>query len=144
MVQNIIMGVIVAIIAILSIRFALKQRHRHVTLVLVWGIAVLWFFNSSLWGFSAVTVKPEELKIQYGFLSIFKNATIPLHTRWKISRYLGGIRKLENLYYFQLSNHRSLKVRGEEKLKLLHALGATIDHLNGKKMGGMEERPVNM
>ena len=91
-----------------------------------------------------MTVNPKGLEIHYGFLSVFRNTTLPVHTKWKICRYLGGIRKLDNLYFFQLSNHQSLKVRGVEKLEVLHALGASINYLNGEKMGDMEERPVNM
>jgi hypothetical protein len=57
---------------------------------------------------------------------------------------LGGIRKLKKLYYFHLPNHQSLKVRGQDKLEILKALGAAIDRANGKPMGTIEERPVNM
>jgi len=69
---------------------------------------------------------------------------LPMGTHWKIRTYLGGIRKMKRLYFFQLANHQSLKVRGQDKLARLKALGTAIDHLNGKPMGMVEERPVNM
>jgi hypothetical protein len=144
MVQNVIMGIIVAIILALLIRTIRKQNLTHVALVVVWGLIALWFFNGPFWGFSAVTATPEGLEIHYGFLSVFRNTTLPVSTEWEIRRYLGGIRKLKNLYFFELSGHRSLKVRGADKVEVLKALGAAIDDLNGRPMGEMVERPVNM
>jgi len=144
MVQNVIMGIIVAIILALLIRTIRKQNLTHVALVVVWGLIALWFFNGPFWGFSAVTATPEGLEIHYGFLSVFRNTTLPVNSQWEIRRYLGGIRKLKNLYFFELSGHRSLKVRGADKVEVLKALGAAIDDLNGRPMGQMVERPVNM
>jgi hypothetical protein len=144
MVQNVIMAIIVAIIAGVLIRCLWKLQGKNTIAVLIWAMIALWFFNGPLWGFSAVTVSPQGLQIQYGFLSVFKNTTLPVDTHWKICRYLGGIRKLKNLYYFQLMNHKSLKVRGADKLEMLQALGAAIDKINGKEMGTLTERPVNM
>ena len=143
-VQNVIMAIIVAIIAGVLIRCLWKLQGKNTIAVFIWAMIALWFFNGPLWGFSAVTVSPQGLQIQYGFLSVFKNTTLPLDTHWKICRYLGGIRKLKNLYYFQLMNHKSLKVRGADKLEMLQALGAAIDKINGKEMGTLIERPVNM
>lgn len=143
-VQNVIMGIVVAIIAVLLIRSLRKQKLNHAILVVIWGMFALWFFNGPLWGFSAVTVGPEGLKVHYGFLSVFRNTTLPVNTHWKIRRYLGGIRKLKKLYFFELRDHQSLKVRGKDKLEVMEALGAAIDQLNGTKMGMIEERPVNM
>jgi hypothetical protein len=144
MVQNVIMGIVVAIIVALLIRTIRKQNVTHAVLVVAWGLIALWFFNGPFWGFSAVTVSPEGLEIHYGFLSVFRNTTLPVNSQWKIRRYLGGIRKLKNLYFFQLPGHQSLKVRGAGKVEVLEALGTAIDSLNGRPMGEMIERPVNM
>jgi hypothetical protein len=144
MVQNTIMGIIAAIIVLLLFRSTLKQRIKHLVAVVIWGLIAIWFFNGPFWGFSAVTVSPEGLEVRYGFLSVFRNTTLPADTHWKIRKYLGGIRKLKNLYFFQLANHQSMKVRGQDKLELLHALGAAIDRVNGRPMGRVVERPVNM
>jgi len=138
------MGIIVAIIVIVLIRCLLRKQLKHAVVTVLWACIALWFFNGPLWGFSAVTVSPNGLQIHYGFLSVFRNATLPVDTHWEIHKYLGGIRKLKHLYYFQLKDHQSLKVRGADKIELLQALGAAIDELNGKKMGTMIERPVNM
>ena len=144
MVQNIIMGIIAAIIVIVLVRSILKQKMSRIIAVAIWGVIAVWFFNGPFWGFSAVTVSQEGLKVHYGFLSVFRNTTLPVDTHWKIRKYLGGIRKLKNLYFFQLANHQSLKVRGQDKMEILQALGAAIDSLNGRPMGQMVERPVNM
>jgi carbon starvation protein CstA len=144
MVQNVIMGIIVAIIVGILIRSIRRQKATHVILVVMWALVAMWFFNGPLWGFSAVTVSPQGLEIHYGFLSVFRNVTLPVDTQWKIRRYLGGIRKLKNLYFFELSDRQSLKVRGADKVEVLKALGRAIDDLNGRSMGAMVERPVNM
>lgn len=143
-VQDIIMAVIVAIVLGLLIRFVQKGKRNYVVLVVLWGLVAVWFFNSPFWGFSAVTVSRQGLELHYGFLSFQKNTTLPAESPWTIRRYLGGIRKLKKLYYFELPGHQSLKVRGEDKLEILEALGAAIDGLNGKPMGKFEERPVNL
>jgi hypothetical protein len=144
MVQNVIMGIIVAIIVWLLVRTIRKQNFTHMILVVAWGLIALWFFNGPLWGFSAVTVSQDGLKIHYGFLSVFRNKTLPVHSQWKIRTYLGGIRRMKRLFFFRLPNHQSLKVRGADKFEVMKALGAAIDDLNGKPMGKIEERPVNM
>ena len=142
--QNVIMGIIVAIIVTVLIRFLWRQQLKYMVVAVAWACIAVWFFNGPLWGFSAVTVGPKGLQIHYGFLSVFRNTTLPVDTTWKIRKYLGGNRKLKNLYYFQLKDHKSLKVRGEDKIELLQALGAAIDEINGRKMGSMIERPTNM
>lgn len=144
MVQNVIMAIIAAIIVVLLVRFVRRKNIKYAVAVALWGLIALWFFNGPFWGFSAVTVGPEGLGVHYGFLSIFRNATLPVDSPWKIRRYKGGIRKLKNLYFFQLPGHQSLKVRGQGKLEIMQALGAAIDGINGKPMGGLEERPVNL
>ena len=144
MVQNVIMGIIGAIILVLLLRSMWKQQIKYLLAVAMWGLITLWFFNGPFWGFSAVTVSPEGLKVHYGFLSVYRNTTLPVDTHWKIRKYLGGIRKLKNLYFFQLANHQSLKVRGQDKIEVMEALGTAIDRINGKPMGRMVERPVNM
>ncbi len=143
-VQNLIMGVIAAIIIVLLIYFIKEQKTRHSIAVIVWALIVFWFFNSPMWGFSAVTVSPQGLKIHYGFFSVLKNSSLPPNTPWKIHLYMGGVRKMKKLYYFQLAAHTSLKVRGPKALDTMKSLGVSIDIVNGKPMGGMEDRPVNM
>jgi len=143
-IQNVIMGIIAAIIAGLFIRSILQRKSRHTVAVVLWALIALWFFNSPLWGFSAITVSPDGLKLHYGFLSVFKNTSLPPATSWKIRVYMGGIRKIKRLYYLQLARHNSLKVRGADRLSTLQSVGTAIDNLNGKPMGGMEKHPVNM
>jgi len=80
MVQNTVMGIAVAIIALLLIRFIMDRKHKQVILVVLWGLFTLWFFNAPFWGFSAVTVSPQGLKVDYGFLAVYKNTTLPPDT----------------------------------------------------------------
>jgi hypothetical protein len=143
-IQNGIMGIVAAIIAGLFIRSILQRKNRHTVAVIIWALIALWFFNSPLWGFSAVTVSPNGLKLHYGFLSVLKNTSLPPATSWKIRVYMGGIRKIKKLYYLQLAHHNSMKVRGADRLRTLQAVGTAIDNLNGQPMGGMDKHPVNM
>ncbi len=138
------MAVVVAIVLVLLVHLVRQGKRNHVVLVVLWGLVALWFFNGPFWGFSAVTVSPQGLELHYGFLSFQKNTTLPAESPWTIRSYRGGIRKLKKLYYFELPGHQSLKVRGEDKLETLKALGVAIDGLNGKPMGKFEERPVNL
>ena len=96
-IQNVIMGIIAAIIAGLLIRSILQRKNRHMVAIVIWAFITLWFFNSPLWGFSAVTVSPDGLTLHYGFLSVFKNTSLPPATSWKIRVYMGGIRKIKKL-----------------------------------------------
>jgi hypothetical protein len=143
-VQNGIMAIVTALVVGLLFRAVLRRNATHAVLIILWGCVALWFFNSYLWGFSAVTVRSEGLELHYGYLSILKNTTLPSDSPWRIQRYRGGLRKLKDLYYFSLPGHESLKVRGQDKVEILKALGAAIDRLNGKPMGTVEERPVNL
>ena len=143
-IQNVIMGIIAAIIAGLLIRSILQRKRRNTVAVVIWALIALWFFNSPLWGFSAITVSPDGLKLHYGFLSVFKNTSLPPATSWKIRVYMGGIKKVKKLYYLQLARHNSLKVRGADRLRTLQSIGTAIDNLNGQPMGGLEKYPVNM
>ena len=144
LVQNVVMGIVAAILLGLLVRFLIQGQRKYLLVLGLWGAIALWFFNGPFWGFSAVTVSPAGLTVHYGFLSVFRNTTLPVNSQWKIHRYWGGIRKLKKLYFFKLPGHESLKVRGQDKLETMQALGAAIDRLNGRPMGGMVERPVNM
>jgi hypothetical protein len=143
-VQNVIMAIICGIIVTVLIRAIRKKKTTHVIAVLIWALIAVWFFNGPFWGFSAVTVSPEGLKLHYGFLSVFRNTTLPVDTDWKIHNYLGGLRRMKKLTYFELAQRQSMKVRGQDKFEILEALGAAIDRLNGRPMGRIVERPVNM
>lgn len=140
-VQNIIMGIIAALLAGLLVRAVVQGKHRHIIAVAAWILISLWFFNSPLWGFSAVTVSPAGLRLHYGFLSVAKNTSLPPDTSWKIHIYMGGLRRIKKLYYLELAGHQSLKISGTNGLAALQAIGAAIDRLNGQSMGGMEDRP---
>lgn len=142
--QNLIMGIITALLAIILFRTLVKGRFRHAAATFVWSAIVLWFFNGPLWGFSSVTVSRAGLRIHYGFLSFYKNTRLPPDTNWEIHVYMGGLRRSKKLYYFQLADHKSLKVRGLEHLAGLQDLGASIDRLNDKRMGKLDRRPVNI
>lgn len=143
-VQNLIMAVVVAVLVGLLVYFIKERLFRHCMAVVIWAFIALWFFNSPYWGFSAVAVSPEGLQIKYGFLSVFKNSTLAPDTPWKIRVYMGGIRRIQKLYYIELGPHTSMKVRGPDAFKTLESLGAAIDGLNGKPMGRVVERPVNL
>lgn len=143
-VQNGIMSLVAAIAIGFLVYFIMQRKARHAIASAIWLAIVLWFFNSPLWGFSAVTVSAEGLKVDYGFLSVAKNAVLPVETHWKIYVYMGGTRRLERLYYFQLGEHMSLKVSGNDRLGLMKSLGAAIDQLNSRPMGEFVPSPVNM
>jgi hypothetical protein len=112
MAQNVIMAIITAIIIGLLIRFIRRKKVNFAVAVGLWGLIALWFFNGPFWGFSAVTVGPEGLRLHYGFLSVFRNTTLPVDSHWKIHRYKGGIRKLKNLFFFKCETIRASRSEG--------------------------------
>lgn len=142
-IQNLIMGVVSVIVAWLLIRAVVRRNLPHVAAVVIWALIALWFFNGPLWGFSAITVRPDGLKLHYGFLSVFRNASLPTDTSWRIRMYMGGLKRTAKLYYLELAGHKSLKVQGSDRLETLKAIGAAIDRLNNRPMGGLDSRPVN-
>jgi len=142
-IQNLIMGVVSVIVAWLLIRAVVRRNLPHVAAVVIWALIALWFFNGPLWGFSAITVRPDGLKLHYGFLSVFRNASLPPDTSWRIRMYMGGLKRTARLYYLELAGHKSLKVQGPDRLETLKAIGAAIDRLNNRPMGGLDNRPVN-
>lgn len=143
LVQNLIMGSVLAVLAGLLTRFVRQHKKPHTTAVSIWLLVVLCFFNSPLWGFSAVSVSGQGIKLHYGFLSIFKNIELPPDTPWKIYPYMTGIRRMKKLYYLHLAGHDSLKITAK-RITVLQSTGKAIDDINGRPMGSQEERPVNL
>lgn len=142
LVQNSIMGIIAAILLILILRSIKKRSPKSITAVGAWTLIALWFFNSPLWGFSAVTVSQEGIELRYGALSVFKNSTLPVKTPWKIKVYQGGVRKLDTLYFLELANHRSIKVQDPEDLAVLQKIGRAINYLNSSPLGEVQPQPA--
>ena len=142
LVQNGIMAIVAAILLFLLYKAAKKRISRHIVAVSAWCLIVLWFFNGPLWGFSAVTVCPDGITLHYGILSIIKNTTLPVSTHWKIQTYLGGVRRLNRLYYLELSDHSSMKVQNRQDLAVLQDIGRAINRLNSSPRGSVTPHPV--
>jgi hypothetical protein len=133
-VQNGIMSFSLGIVLILLFRSFMKKNVKHVVVFLVWVGIVLWFFNSSFFGFSEVTVSRKAIKLNYGILS-FRDETLPLTTQWKIETSPSGILKTSKLYFIQIGEYRSMKVKGKTQLALIRKIGDTIDRLRKRQTG---------
>ncbi len=127
-IQNTIMLVFLGVVGFFFVHSLLKKRPKHIVVFSIWLCLVVWFFNSPFFGFSAVSVGPEGIKVNYGILS-FKNDLLPLDSEWKVETYLGGIRRNKRLYFISIAGHQSMKVKGEDKLRLLKSIGEYIDEL---------------
>jgi hypothetical protein len=123
--QNAIMLVSLGIVLFFLTRSVIKGKFKHMVVFLVWTGIVIWFFNSPFFGFSEVTVSREGIKVNYGVLS-FRNKTLPLDTQWKIETSPSGLLKISKLYFIQIDEHRSMKVKGKKDLALLRRIGDTI------------------
>lgn len=95
---------------------------------LVWLGIVVWFFNSPFFGFSKVIVNRKGIEINYGILS-FRNTVLPLDTPWKIETTPSGILKTSKLYYIQIGDHLSMKVKGEKDVDLLNRIGEAVEQI---------------
>lgn len=125
-VQNSIMLIALAVVIVLLASAFRKKNLRQMIAWSIWVLIVLWFFNSPFFGFSAVTVRPDGIRINYGILSV-RNTLLPPHTPWKVETYMGGIRRMKTLYYIQIGDHQSMKVRGQKDHELLMSIGVAID-----------------
>ena len=110
----------------------LKKRRKHIVVSSIWVLLVLWFFNSPFFGFSAVSVSPEGIKLNYGILSI-RNEFLPIDSKWEVNTYLSGIRKNKKLYYIAIGGHQSMKVKGLRDFQLLEKIGQTIERMKKGK-----------
>ena len=92
---------------------------------------MFWFFNSPFFGFSAVSVSREGIRLNYGILSL-RNDLLPLESSWKVENYWGGIRKMERLHFLRIGDRESMKVSGAEALKNLQDIGSAIDEMRSR------------
>jgi len=127
-VQNTIMVASLAVVVSLLVYSIVKRRSKHVMVFTVWVFLVLWFFNSPFFGFSAVSVSPQGIKLQYGILS-WRNDMLPPESAWTVETYLSGVRKNKRLYFMSIAGRQSMKVKGEAKLRLLRRIGESIDRM---------------
>ena len=133
-VQNSIMlislGAVMAFFA-----FALvKKKPKHLIAALVWAGIVLWFFNSSYFGFSAVSVGSEGIQVNYGILSL-RNDLLPINSPWMIEATFSDIRKMKKVYFIRIGDHESMRVKGSEGRALLERIGGAIEKAGGLAHG---------
>ena len=133
-VQNAMMLISLGVVFFLLIHSIIRKRRKHTVVFSIWLVLVLWFFNSTLFGFSAVSVGREGIRLNYGALSM-RNDLLPLHSEWKVGTYLSGIRKNKRLYLITIGGRQSMKVKGEEGLRLLQNIGESIDRMNTRTNG---------
>lgn len=125
-VQNTIMLLSLGVVLFIFIISLKKKRQKSVVASLIWIGILFWFFNSPFFGFSAVSVSREGIRMNYGILSL-RNDLLPLDSSWKVENYFGGLRKMKRLHFLRIGNHESMKVRGEAATKNLEEIGAAID-----------------
>lgn len=130
-IQNGIMLLSLGIVLFLIFRGIIRKKFRHVVIFSVWLVIVLWFFNSPFFGFGAVTVGSEGIRLDYGILSI-RNQILPLDARYRILTTTSGVKKLRTLYCLEVDGHRSMKVRGKGR-ELLEAITLAIEEAKSHK-----------
>ncbi len=116
-VQNMIMGCAIGIVLFLLYKGIKKKNIKQIVLFCIWLGIILWFFNSSLWGFSALTIENRGIRLQYGFLS-FKDTILPLNTHFTIQTENSGFPKYKKLYVLKIGDRRSMRLSGLEYPKL--------------------------
>ena len=121
-VQNTIMLLSLGVVLFILILSLKNKRQKSVVASLIWIGILFWFFNSSFFGFSAVSVSREGIRLNYGILSL-RNDLLPLDTSWKVENYFGGLRRMKRLHFLRIGNHESMKVRGGPAVKDLEEIG---------------------
>jgi hypothetical protein len=129
--QNAMMLISLGAVFFLLIHSIIKKKRKHTAVFTIWVVLVLWFFNSTLFGFSAISVGEEGIRLNYGMLSL-RNDLLPLESEWKVETYLSGIRKNKRLYLITIGGRQSMKVKGEENLRQLQSIGESIDRMKTK------------
>jgi len=132
-VQNGIMLFSLGLVLLFFAWALVKKRHKHAIASLIWVGIVLWFFNSAYFGFSAITVGPAGMTLNYGILS-FRNDHFPIDSPWRIKTDFSDIRKLKRVYMLDIAGRESMKVKAGEGLARLKEIGRAIDR--AKKSGG--------
>jgi hypothetical protein len=132
-IQNAIMLSFLGVVVSFLIHSLLKKRPKHFVVFCVWLFIVVWFFNSPFFGFSAVAVSPEGIKLNYGVLS-FRNDRLPIDSEWEILSHMSGIRRNKKLYYISIGDRESMKVRGTKNLRLLEKIGESIEGMKKRTM----------
>jgi len=129
LVQNSIMLLSLgAVILFLGVALV-KKRPRHLMAALVWAALVLWFFNSAYFGFSAISVGEEGIRLNYGILS-FRNDLFPIDSPWEIETAFSDIRKMKKVYLIRIADRDSMRVRGNEGRALLEKISQAIERRN--------------
>ena len=131
-IQNSIMLIFLCVVVSFLIYSILKKKPKHIVVFSIWLCLVLWFFNSPFFGFSAVSVGPAGMKLNYGIVS-FRNDLLPIDSGWKVETYMAGIRRNKRLHYITIGGRRSMKVRGVKELRLLEKIGESIERTRSTK-----------
>jgi hypothetical protein len=130
-VQNSIMLISLGAVVVFFAFALMKKKLKHLMAALVWAGIVLWFFNSAYFGFSAVSVGPEGIRLNYGVLSL-RNDLLPIDSPWEIDTAFSDIRKMKKVYFIRIGDRDSMRVRGDEGRALLEKIGEAIE---GRKVG---------
>jgi hypothetical protein len=126
LVQNSIMLVSLGVVVFFVAMALIKKRPRHLLAGIVWTAMVLWFFNSAYFGFSALSVGPEGIRLDYGILSL-RNDLLPIDSPWEIEAVSPDIRKLKKIYFIRIGKHDSMRVKGGEEQLILEKIGDAIE-----------------
>lgn len=130
-IQNTIMLCFLGLAIFFLLYSLLKKRKKHIVVFSIWVLLVIWFFNSPFFGFSAVSVSTEGIRLNYGILS-FRNDLLPIDSKWEVRTYRAGIRKNKKLFFLSVGERQSMKVKGLKDLQLLEEIGGSIEKMKGK------------
>ncbi len=131
-VQNSIMLMALGAVIFFLVFALVKKKPKHLIASFVWMIIVVWFFNSPFFGFSAASVSPEGIRLNYGILSL-RNDLLPIDSPWNVETHFSGLRKMKKLYLIRIADRESMKVRRNEGLRLLERIGGAIEDTKGQK-----------
>lgn len=124
--QNGIMLFSIGVVLFFLVHSLIKKRPKHALASLIWVGIVLWFFNSSFFGFSEVTVGQAGIHLNYGILS-FRKTHLPIDSRWRIETDFSDIRKLKRVYFMDIAGRESMKLKGEDGKARLETIGQAIE-----------------
>ncbi len=141
-IQNAIELALLGGLFVLLIYFLINRKIKHVIVVSCWIPAILFFFNSPLFGFSTVRFTAQGIDLNYGLLST-RNITLPAISNWRIETGTYGIKKTKRFHRLFIADRASMRVSGGRGIDLLRKIGAEISSQSGGFPGNKNDSALH-
>ncbi len=117
--QNLIMLSSLTLVFLFFLYSVKKQKSRLCWISIFWLLLIFAFFNSRFWGFSRISISPQNIQLDYGILSIKKNKTLSYPVTCHITKTISSI-PFKETFYLVINSSRSMGVSTSKVKQLKH------------------------